>query len=176
MQVTSPNKYTITIDGTDYTKHVPFPLKYARLLDEQLDESSLSPIRTTQEIFPAFTPVEITMWNASAPTLTRTLNMYVATDESIEMPTGSGKYNHEITLVEQTKLLEGIFPRSHGYVNALVREYSDYTLPAIPNYTYSCGGWEEFIQSYPLKTINLPLVLPYITIPSIMFEHISLGS
>lgn len=125
MQVISPNKYIITIDGTDYTKHVPFPLKYSRLLDEQLDESSLSLIRTTQEIFPPFTPVVITMWNASAPTLTRTLNMYVATDASVEMPTGSGMYNHEITLVEQTKLLEGIFPRSHGYVNALVRDYSE---------------------------------------------------
>ena len=167
MQAISPNKYTITIDGTDYTKYAPFPLKYSRLLDEQLDESSLSLIRTTQEIFTPFTPVVITMWNASAPTLTRTLNMYVATDESIEMPTGSGMYNHEITLVEQTKLLEGIFPRSHGYVNALARDYSDYTIPAIPNYTYSSEDWTEFIRSYPLKTINLPLVLPYITIPSI---------
>lgn len=65
MQAISPNKYTITIDGTDYTKYVPFPLKYSRLLDEQLDESSLSLIRTTQEIFTPFTPVVITMWNAS---------------------------------------------------------------------------------------------------------------
>lgn len=167
MQVISPNKYTITIDGTDYTKYVPFPLKYLRLLDKQLDEGSLSLIRTTQKIFPAFTPVVITMWNASAPTLTRTLNMYVATDESVEMPTGSGKYNHEITLVEQTKLFEGIFPRSHGYVNALVRDYSDYTLPAIPNYTYTNKNWEDFISAYPLKTINLPLLLPNITIPSL---------
>ncbi len=65
MQAISPNKSTITIDGTDYTKYVPFPLKYSRLLDEQLDESSLSLIRTTQEIFTPFTPVVITMWNAS---------------------------------------------------------------------------------------------------------------
>ena len=65
MQVISPNKYTITIDGTDYTKYVPFPLKYSRLLDEQLDEGGLSLIRTTQEIFTPFTPVVITMWNAS---------------------------------------------------------------------------------------------------------------
>ena len=167
MQAISPNKYTITIDGTGYTKYVPFPLKYSRLLDEQLDEGSLSLIRTTQEIFQPFTPVVITIWNESAPTLTRTLNMYVATDESVEMPTGSGLYNHEITLVEQTKLLEGIFPRSHGYVNALVRDYSDYTLPAIPKYTNEDKKWIDFINAYPLKTINLLLLLPNITIPSL---------
>lgn len=166
MQVISPNKYTITIDGTDYTKYVPFPLKYSRLLDEQLDEGSLSLIRTTQKIFPAFTPVVITMWNASAPTLTRTLNMYVATDESVEMPTGSGKYNHEITLVEQTKLLEGIFPRSHGYVNALVRDYD--TLIAKPAYSSDINqGFANYLKTNPLRELQAPIAGNVITIPSV---------
>ena len=154
MQVISPNKYTITIDGTDYTKYVPFPLKYLRLLDEQLDEGSLSLIRTTQEIFPSFTPVVITMWNASAPTLTRTLNMYVATDESIEMPTGSGLYIHEITLVEQTKLFEGIFPRSHGYVNALFAGYK--TITVLPDYDGESGRHlKNLLNGYNITLENL---------------------
>ena len=172
MQAISPNKYTITIDGTDYTKYVPFPLKYSRLLDEQLDESSLSLIRTTQEIFTPFTPVVITMWNASAPTLTRTLNMYVATDESVEMPTGSGMYNHEITLVEQTKLLEGIFPRSHGYVNALFTEYTSITV--FPDYDGYEGRYlENLLNGYNVTLENLytPYDKPFPSIKNLFPEQ-----
>ena len=172
MQVISPNKYTITIDGTDYTKYVPFPLKYSRLLDEQLDESSLSLIRTTQEIFPPFTPVVITTWNASAPTLTRTLNMYVATDESVEMPTGSGMYNHEITLVEQTKLLEGIFPRSHGYVNALFAGYK--TITVLPDYDGESGRYlKNLLNGYNITLENLytPYDKPFPSIKNLFPEQ-----
>lgn len=172
MQAISPNKYTITIDGTDYTKYAPFPLKYARLLDEQLDESSLSLIRTTQEIFSPFTPVVITMWNASAPTLTRTLNMYVATDESVEMPTGSGKYNHEITLVEQTKLLEGIFPRSHGYVNALFAGYK--TITVLPDYDGESGRYlKNLLNGYNITLENLytPYDKPFPSIKNLFPEQ-----
>lgn len=172
MQVISPNKYIITIDGTDYTKHVPFPLKYSRLLDEQLDESSLSLIRTTQEIFPPFTPVVITMWNASAPTLTRTLNMYVATDASVEMPTGSGMYNHEITLVEQTKLLEGIFPRSHGYVNALFTGHK--TIIVFPDYDGESGRYlENLLKGYNITLENLytPYDKPFPSIKNLFPEQ-----
>ena len=154
MQAISPNKYTITIDGTDYTKHVPFPLKYSRLLDEQLDEGSMPVIKTNKNIFSPFTPAVITMWNESAPTITRTLNMYVATDESVEMPTGSGMYNHEITLVEQTKLLEGIFPRSHGYVNALFTGYK--TITVLPDYDGEDGRYlENLLNGYNITLENL---------------------
>lgn len=172
MQVISPNKYTITIDGTDYTKYVPFPLKYSRLLDEQLDEGSLSLIRTTQKIFQPFTPVAISIWNESAPTLTRTLNMYVATDESVEMPTGSGMYNHEITLVEQTKLLEGIFPRSHGYVNALFAGYK--TITVLPDYDGEDGRHlENLLNGYNITLENLytPYDKPFPSIKNLFPEQ-----
>lgn len=172
MQAISPNKYTITIDGTDYTKYVPFPLKYSRLLDEQLDEGSLSLMRTTQKIFQPFTPVVITIWNASAPTATRTLNMYVATDESVEMPTGSGLYNHEITLVEQTKLLEGIFPRSHGYVNALFAEYK--TITVLPDYDGEDGRHlENLLNGYNITLENLytPYDKPFPSIKNLFPEQ-----
>lgn len=172
MQVISPNKYTITIDGTDYTKYAPFPLKYSRLLDEQLDEGSISLIRTTQKIFQPFTPVVITIWNENAPTLTRTLNMYVATDESVEMPTGSGLYNHEITLVEQTKLLEGIFPRSHGYVNALFAEYE--TITVLPDYDGESGRHlENLLNGYNITLGNLytPYDKPFPSIKNLFPEQ-----
>ncbi len=123
MQRIFPNNFKITIDGTDYTKHVPFPLKWRNLLDEQLDEGNISLILVAEETFEPFTQVTIQMWNGNTPQKDRILNMYVATDESVEVPAGSGKYNHTLNLIEQTKLLEGIFPRSHGYVNALAYSY-----------------------------------------------------
>ena len=125
MEKVYPNKLIVKINGTNYTKHVPFPFKYGQLLDQQLDSGNLTVIKTTEKIFKPFTPVTITIWNEKTPDVKRELEMFVAADESAEIPAGSGKYNHTLSLIEQTKLLEGIFPRSHGYVNALVRDYSE---------------------------------------------------
>ena len=124
MEKIDPNKLSVIINGTNYTKHVPFPFKYGQLLDQQLDSGNLTVIKTTEKIFKPFTPVTITIWNEKTPSVKRVLEMFVAADESVEIPAGSGKYNHTLSLIEQTKLLEGIFPRSHGYVNALSATYS----------------------------------------------------
>lgn len=159
------NHYSVTIGGTDYTSHVPFPIKYSKLLDEQLDEGSISVIKTNKKIFPPFTLVKITLWSGDTPANDVVLDMFVATDIAKEVPAGSGKFNHEIYLVEQTKLLEGIFPRSHGYVNALARDYAE--VASTPNYMVDTSfAFEDFIKQNPLQEIKMPKGLPTITLPS----------
>ena len=125
MQAVLHNKFTVQIGGVDYTHRVPFPIKWSQLLDEQLDEASLMLIRTKTKNIPPLTDVVITMWNEKDPSVTQTLNMIVASDKSDEIPAGSGRYNHEMYLIEQTKYLEGFLCRSQGYVNSLGRIYTD---------------------------------------------------
>ncbi len=124
MQAVLHNKFTVQIGGVDYTHRVPFPIKWSQLLDEQLDEASLMLIRTKTKNIPPLTDVVITMWNEKDPSVTQTLNMIVASDKSDEIPAGSGRYNHEMYLIEQTKYLEGFLCRSQGYVNSLGRIYT----------------------------------------------------
>ncbi len=124
MQAVLHNKFTVQIGGVDYTHRVPFPIKWSQLLDEQLDEASLMLIRTKTKNIPPLTDVVITMWNEKDPSVAQTLNMIVASDKSDEIPAGSGRYNHEMYLIEQTKYLEGFLCRSQGYVNSLGRIYT----------------------------------------------------
>ena len=140
MEKIDPNKLKVIINGTNYAKHVPFPFKYGQLLDRQLDSGNLTVIKTTEKIFKPFTPVTTTMWNEKTPSVKRELEMFVAADESVEIPAGSGKYNHTLSLIEPIKLFEGIFPRSHGYVNALSATY--YAQTVFPVYGADDGGDE----------------------------------
>ena len=125
------NHYKIEIDGRDCTAQVPFPIKFSQLLDEQLDEASISIIRTKRKIFNPLTPVKITLWNGNTPSNDIVLDMIVASDKADELPVGSGKFNHELYLIEETKILEGFIVRSHGYVDSLSKSYSANIFPTI---------------------------------------------
>lgn len=117
------NRYEVIIDGTDYTNHVPFPLKWSALLDEQLDEASLQLVRVPVDNFEALINVTVKVWNDEAPDDVITHNFLVANDEAKEVPVGSGKYNHSLYLIEETKYLEGFQVRSHGYVDSLNKKF-----------------------------------------------------
>lgn len=116
------NRYKITIDGIDYTKHVPMPVKWSSLLDERLDEGRLSMRNVPVAIFEPLSEVVITLTDKTDEVTT--LTFLVSTDESSEIPVGSGRYNHEISLIEETKKLEGIISESLTYTNALGRDYT----------------------------------------------------
>lgn len=179
------NKFQVLIGGTDYTRAVPFPLKWSNLLDEQLDEANISLIRVKKKIFKPFTLVSIKLWN-SAPGKENNMkefNMFVAMDNAVETPPGSKRYNHTLYLIEETKLLEGIFPRSHGYVNPLVRNYGNVQMTVQPTIFSSVANGtqriEDLMATYPLSTIVSPQTLGEITFPSIneLFANgISAGS
>ena len=118
MELLKFNRLKVLIDGTDYTNHVPFPFKWSALLDEQLDEATLELVRVPTENFEPLLDVVVKVWNDSDETRVITHNMLVANDEAHEIPVGSGKYNHTLYLIEETKYLEGLTFRFKRIYNA----------------------------------------------------------
>lgn len=151
----------ITKSFVDYTKYALNPIRHADLLDEQLDEASLTMKQVPAEIFQPLTYVKITHTNISEGIfsdtylervkkrsdrtttitvddngkVTETLALFyvIANDNSIEVPVGSGRYDHTIYLIELTKILEGFIGDSITFTNALGNNY----LNAAANVTYT---------------------------------------
>ena len=164
MELLKFNRLKVLIDGTDYTNHVPFPFKWSALLDEQLDEATLELMRVPIENFEPLLDVVVKVWNDSDETRVITHNMLVANDEAHEIPPGSGKYNHTLYLIEETKYLEGFYVRSHGYVNSLDARYKGVSIsPSI--------NLEQPIEDITAKTIVSPQINPVASIPSLRSSY-----
>lgn len=121
-------KVEIDINGAmvDCTKQVAFPIKWSELLDEQLDESAITLQHAKVDVIYPLTKVKISLWNERDPERTIELDFIVTADDSERFYAPDVKeyrYNHELALIEETKLLEGIICRSQGYVNSLGRIY-----------------------------------------------------
>lgn len=158
------NTYTITIDGEDYTKHIPMPIKWSALLDERLDEGRISLKRTKTELFQPMTDVVIRFTDKKGVVTEKTF--IVSLDEATEIPVGSGYYNHEISLIEETKKLEGIIIEPITYTNDLGRTYTNNA--RVPSYEEANiargipGNWTPYrfmgsIDSAKYPTYKTPL-------------------
>ena len=153
---------TVTINGKNYTQYVQFPFKVSNLLDEQLDEASLTLIGVPDKIFKPLTAVTVTVKNG---TKTQTYSMLVADDKADEIPSGSRKYKHELYLIEQTKFLECFVVRSLGYVNPLMKSYEKIDSVPTIKVTQQSGTNYSFQPSFYYQT---PLqVGEFITLKSI---------
>lgn len=108
---------SFAIDGVDYTPNLILPIKWNALLDERLDEGRVSLRNTSVSLFRIGAPVAITVEN-------KTIDFIVSADESMEIPVGSGMYNHELSIIEPTKILEGIIVESLTFINNLGRTYN----------------------------------------------------
>lgn len=169
MELLKFNRLKVLIDGTDYTNHVPFPFKWSALLDEQLDEAALELMRVSVENFEPLLDVVVKVWNDSDETRVITHNMLVANDEAHEIPPGSGKYNHTLYLIEETKYLEGFYVRSHGYVNTLNNYYTPILkLPTLRAYSgdTASGTASGSIRYYNVADIGSPLLETVVQIPT----------
>ena len=116
------NRYIVTIDGVDYTRYVPMPIKWASLLDERLDEGRMSLKNVPVDLFLPLSKVNIHLVDLEYKITD--LTFLVAADEATEVPVGSGRYNHELSLIEETKELEGVLCESLTFTNALGRSYT----------------------------------------------------
>ena len=142
------NTFRVTIDGKDYTQKATFPLKWADLLDERLDECRLT-IKNTKvkEPFLPMTEIVIELENApdckvggpksdTNPNITQeyyigtkkliqrmTKRYIVANDVVNNYPVGSELYTHELYFIEETKLLEGFIGDSITFTNPLGNVY-----------------------------------------------------
>lgn len=126
----------------DYTKYVPFPLKFNNLLDEQLDEASISLIKCPRANFQPFAKCRITIISGKDTTQTKTINMFVSSDKADETPIGSNRYNHELYLIEETKWLERFIVPATSFVNPVKREFPD-TQTFAPFYEISRYFWHN---------------------------------
>ena len=113
------------IKGTIY-KNVVLPLKYGKFLDEQLDYAVITLERVPKKRFELLTFVRLRI---DSVTDNGTESFYentllIVNDESFESPVGSGLYRHEITVIEATKLAEGIQVESLCFTNANGNDYT----------------------------------------------------
>ena len=121
--------YSLTIDGVSVPKsNCIMPAKYNDHLDEQLDMATVSVFGVTTEIFKPFCKVSITAEGApreNEPTIVK--HYRLMSDMGTESPNGTGKYRHDLTLIEETKFLEGFLVESLCVTNAGGRQYTQVT-------------------------------------------------
>jgi hypothetical protein len=91
-------------------KNVVIPVKYGKLLDEQLDYATVTLQRVKQEVFKPLTRARLTVTSTTehGGDQTETLNYFIANDDFFESPLGKTpkEYTHNLTLIELTKYLE----------------------------------------------------------------------
>jgi hypothetical protein len=99
-------KVEIKRDGTWHKVNAVFPFSSGELLDERLDEAYVTIYDRTENHRPT---TEFRVTHYSDGVQDGEIEYYIlAQDKSVEMPSGSGKYKHQLYLIERTKLLEGI--------------------------------------------------------------------
>lgn len=136
------NKISVAIDETDYSKHIVFPVKWNDLLDERLDEARISLKAIQQEVFQPLLPVTITLTDFEGNT--KQLDYVISSNFSKELPPGSGLYDHEFVLIEQTKILEGFLVDTMTFTNDLGRLYTNHAPIAQP---VMSGDGKRIIES-----------------------------
>ena len=169
----------------DYTPFAVFPLKVANLLDEQLDEMSLTLKNMPVEYFQPFTEFKITTYNKPECLLTSeqmrqikdqkelgvyyilddeatgkltetySITMVVANDRAIEVPVGSKRYNHEVYLIEQSKILERFISDSLTFSNPLGKGFLEDVKNVIPE-QINLYGYSD-IRDYFLNFYQSPV-------------------
>lgn len=139
-------------------KNVVSPLKYGKMLDEQLDYATVSLLQVKKKSFAPMTKARVVITSVMGDvTQTETLDYLIAGDSATESPVGSGIYNHELTLIEYTKFLEGFIVDNLCFTNP---SEGDYTRGATkPNYTESGDfSLSYYLLNYP-GNLKSPMVI-----------------
>lgn len=133
------NVIAIYINGINLTRYVVMPLKWANLLDERLDEGIISLRNCPVKVIAPLSTVEIRINNSvvmgSQTTYNKQKTMYMIVSsiaDSNENPVGSGRYDHELNIIEPTKLLERIVVDSITYTNVNSKIFTANARPVTP--------------------------------------------
>ena len=138
------NSIAVYIDGINRTASVVMPLKWGNFLDERLDECHLALRAVKKEVFAPLTPVEIKITNEcyfgiktkrTEALREETKYFVIANDASSEMQVGKGLYNHDLTLIEVTKVAECYVVDTLTFTNDLGINYTK-------NAPYEKAIWE----------------------------------
>lgn len=163
------NTFSVKINGINLTRYAVFPLKKANMLDERLDEAYISLRHVRIDKFSPATRVEITERNAvlygtnTISSESNTTHYIVVNDDAVESPAGSGLYDHDIYIVELTKLLELVVTESLTFTNALGKNYGTGALPVQPQEIEDSDGSPQGLGGImdtmsPGDTLNLPSI------------------
>ena len=132
-----------------YEKSVALPIKWNSLLDERLDECILNINNVTDSIFRIGDEVKIRIY----PQIE--LDFIIASDTSTQVPAGGNRYNHELKLIEPTKILEGIVVETLAFAQPVTSQFLPETtcvspsidvrsesanIPALPSNAFSATG------------------------------------
>lgn len=130
--------YTPNILGQQLDGKLAFTFSKSALLDERLDEAYLFIVDSPTPSFEPTTELTVYVNNTHNDTVEQKNYHYiVSSDRSYEQPNGSGKYKHEIHLIERTKLLEGIYCSSLTFTNSKGNTYTSVRTPSVGMVTYS---------------------------------------
>ena len=126
---TGSQSVTNPIDGI-----VASPVVNAMLQDERLDEANIIVYQSSTKVFERGLKIRVTIQseNNEGTKTRKDIDYIVANDHSVEMPVGSGKYKHEIYLIEETKRLEGIICQSLCFTNTGGNNYTDHASGSVP--------------------------------------------
>lgn len=111
----------------NFYENVVLPFKYGKFLDEQLDYAVITLERIPKKRFDLLDIVNVSIRVVDSQNQEDDIlsdNMLIVNDESFESPVGSGLYRHEITVIEATKLAEGIQVESLCFTNANGNDYT----------------------------------------------------
>ena len=138
----------IYIEGISYTPYLVTPVKWGNFLDEQLDEAYITLVSVPFKDLAPLTVVDLIFrnkmyfGNIKNPQVLKTYpdyhkRMIVANDSAEEYPVGSGRYTHNIYLIEETKRLEMYIVDSLTFTNSTGRGYY---LDTLARYTLNGTG------------------------------------
>ena len=120
-------KYGESNSYSNYSQYAVFPFNFSYLLDEKLNEAYVTLVGCPVSLFEPLTEIRIDLIQNSGETSETTQSIYfvVANDNAFEQPNGSGKYKHQLYLIERTKILEGIICDSITFTNTSGNIYAD---------------------------------------------------
>lgn len=158
--------YTITFDNVDYTDYLSLPFTETYALDESLDNAIVNLKQMAKsEPFKPYTKVIISYGDGTS-------TYYVAQDNVTKI-VGGDYYNHEIALIEETKILEKIVvdtntitqplfnDREQGY-SVVSATYNDTRVGNAKNLTYSYEASKIQVTGYSNFTTTSQYVGFYI--------------
>ena len=131
----------VLIDNVDYSKYAVFPLKVQRMLDESLDQGTLTLKNLTQaKPFEPMTKVVID----------DNITFLIAVDNVTKNVYGKNeRFQHDLLLIEETKELEKFFVDTCTFTNSIFKKYltaSEYATPIIMNTKDAEPYWEEYTE------------------------------
>lgn len=108
----------IEIGGVDYSKYLSIPATTQRTLNEELDTAIVQLVYMREK-----TPIK-PFTSAIFEEDGEETHYFVAVD-NVKKIFGRRRYNHELTLIEETKITERILCEAKAFTQPLVRDYTD---------------------------------------------------